>query len=155
MNTNPSPSDSRPLKAFLQRWVITTVAVLVAANVVPGITYDSFPSVVVASLVLGVLNAFVRPFILVLSLPLLLATLGVFLLIINAALLYFVGSVVKSFHVATFGAAMWGAFVISLVSVIANGLFGAHRASLRVERGGPRRPTPGGPPAGSGPVIDV
>src|SRR5690242_1373105 len=92
------------LKEFLQRWIITTVAVLVAASVVPGIRYDDWPNLLVATLVLGLLNAFLRPILTFLSLPLVLVTLGLFMLVINAVLLYFVGHM-KHFHVDSFGAA--------------------------------------------------
>ena len=85
---------------FLQRWVVTTLAVLVAVNVVKGLGYDNAAALLVASLLLGFLNAFVRPLLLVLSLPLLLYTLGLFMLVINALLLWMVGSLVKGFHVA-------------------------------------------------------
>ena len=75
------------LKPFLQRWAITTVAVLVAANVVTGIRYDTTGGLLAASLLLGILNAFLRPVMLLLSLPLLILTLGMFTLVINAILL--------------------------------------------------------------------
>ncbi len=146
------------LKAFLQRWLITTIAVLVAANVVPGIRYDTVPGVFIASLLLGILNAFVRPFMLLLSFPFLIATLGLFVLFINAFLLYVVGQIVRSFHVETFGAAFWGGLVISLVSLAVNALTGTggSRVQVRRHRGTPPPPRPpadgGGP---SGPVIDV
>ncbi|MHB9009104.1 MAG: phage holin family protein, partial [Limisphaerales bacterium] len=107
MNETSSPNPG--LKTFLQRWAVTTLAVLVAANVVPGLDYDTTTALLLASLLLGALNAFVRPLLLLLSFPLLVMTLGLFLVFINAALLYLVGSLVKSFHVETFGSAFWGA----------------------------------------------
>jgi putative membrane protein len=126
--------------AFFQRWAITTVAVLVAANVVRGIDYDTLTSLFMASLLLGVLNAFLRPVILLLSLPLLVFSLGLFLLFINAGLLYLVGQLVKSFHVASFWSAFWGSLVISIVSVIANSLLGTGGSQVRFRR--VRRPPP-------------
>src|SRR5688572_29903310 len=93
------------LKEFTQRWIITTVAVLVAAHIVSGIRYESWQGLLVATLVLGLLSAFVKPVLVLISLPLLLATLGLFLLVINALLLYVVGHLLKGFHVETFGAA--------------------------------------------------
>ena len=96
------------LKSFLQRWLITTLAVLAAAHIVRGIDYDDVAGLFIASLLLGALNAFVRPVMMALALPLLILTLGLFTLVINGVLLYFVGSLVKSFHVASFGAAFWG-----------------------------------------------
>ncbi len=139
-------------KAFLQRWVVTTLGVLIASNVVPGIDYDTALGLFLASLLLGVLNAVLRPILIVLALPLLLVTLGLFILVINALLLYFVGSLLKSFHVASFGAAFWGALVISIVSMGANLILGTGEAKVQIRRGRNPRPPP---PGGSGPVIDV
>lgn len=140
-------------KAFLQRWVVTTVGVLVAANMVRGIRYDTFLGLLLASLLLGILNAFVRPVMIILALPLLIFTLGLFILVINAVLLYLVGGVLTTFHVDSFGAALVGALIVSVVSMIANWLLGSKETQVRVRRPGspPRRP-PGG---GDGPIIDV
>src|SRR6185312_7104741 len=106
----------------------------------------------IASLFLGILNAFLKPFLLLIALPLLVFTLGLFMFVINALLLFLVGSVLKGFHVDSFWAAFWGALIISIVSVIFNSLTGNARVQFR--RG--NRPPPRGPgPGGSGPVIDV
>lgn len=138
---------------FLQRWLINTLAVLVAATVVKGIEYDGAVALFVASLLLGILNSFVRPVMLLLTLPLLVFTLGLFTLVINALLLYFVGEVVKGFHVTGFGAAFWGALVISLVSLVVNRMIGT---DARSENPAARRPDSGRrPPGGDGPIIDV
>lgn len=146
------------LKPFLQRWLITTLAVLVAANLVKGIHYDTVAGLFIASLLLGILNAFVRPFMLLLSFPFLIATLGLFVLFINAFLLYLVGQIVRSFHVDSFGAAFWGGLVISLVSLAVNALTGTGGGRIQVRRGSSTRP-PSRPPSDgggpSGPVIDV
>ena len=141
------------LKPFLQRWLITTLAVLVAANVVRGIHYDTLAGLLVASLLLGVLNAFLRPLLLLFSLPLLILTLGLFTFVINALLLYFVGWLVRPFHVESFAAAFWGGLVISLVSVVANLLLGTGGARVEVKRG--RTRPPDSKDDGGGPVIDV
>src|SRR5215510_10685251 len=97
------------LKEFLLRWAIITVAVLIAANMVPGIHYERahWEGLLVATLVLGLLNAFLRPLLLLLSFPLVVVTLGLFTLVINATLLYLVGQMMKGFHVENFGAAFW------------------------------------------------
>lgn len=144
---------SPKLKAFLERWIVTTLAVAVAANVVRGISYDDWRGLVFASLLLGILNAFLRPILLVLSLPLLLVTLGLFTLVINALLLLLVGSVMSSFHVKNFPAAFWGGLVISLVSMAVNALIGTKERNQQRERRerAPRRPDD----KGGGPVIDV
>lgn len=151
-------------REYLVRWLVTTVAVVVAAHVVPGIHYETTLGLLVASLLLGFLNVFLRPVLMILTLPLVLVTLGLFTLVINAGLLYLVGRVVKSFHVETFSAAFWGAVVIAVISFGMNLVLGRPATSAprprvqfrwqgRATRRGPRQP-PSGPPGG-GPVIDV
>jgi putative membrane protein len=140
---------------FLARWCVTSIAVLAAAHVVSGISYDSFGALLVAALILGVLNAVLRPILLLLSLPLLIASLGLFALVINALLLYFVGWLVPSFHVGSFGAAFWGGVVIGIVSMASNLFLGTGKTVVRVRTGpGPVRRDRDGP-GGGGPVIDV
>ena len=76
---------SPALKKFIQRWLINTLAVLVATQIVrSGIHYDSITGLLIATLLLGILNTFLRPVLLFLSLPLLVFTLGLFTLVINA-----------------------------------------------------------------------
>jgi putative membrane protein len=140
-------------KPFLQRWLINTLAVLVAANVVKGIHYDTITGLLVASLLLGILNAILRPVLLLLSLPLLIVTLGLFTLVINALLLSFVGWLVGPFHVDSFSAAFWGGLVISFVSIVLNSLLGLGGARIEVKRG--TKPTSRPNDDGSGPIIDV
>jgi putative membrane protein len=142
------------LKAFLKRWLVTTVAVVVAAHIVSGIRYDSYLGLLVASFVLGILNAFLRPLLLLLSLPLLLFTLGLFTLIINALLLRTVGLLVQPFHVDGFWPAFWGALVISLVSMVLNSFLGTDRNQTQI-RGNQSSPRPSVKDDGGGPIIDV
>lgn len=147
------------VKEFLQRWLITTVAVLVAAHIIPGIGYDHVADLVVASLLLGVLNAVARPILMLLSLPLVILSLGLFLLVINALLLSFVGWLVKGFHVGGFWSAFFGALVISIVGVILNTLTGTGNARVKVggdvNRGPQQRPPSDDDKGGGGPIIDV
>jgi len=143
----------KKLKEFLQRWLITAVAVLVATHIVPGIHYDNWQGLLVATLVLGLLNAFIRPILIKLSVLLVILTLGLFVIVINAVLLYFVGQM-KYFHVDTFGAAFWGALIISIVSIVLNSLTGTGGARVTIQRG-KRPPPPSKSDTGSGPVIDV
>ncbi len=140
---------------FLQRWVISTLAVLVATHIVPGIHYDKgdITSLFVASLLFGILIAFLRPLLFLLTLPLVVVTLGLFVLIINAGLLYLVGSLVKGFYVDGFWPAFWGALVISIVSLVLNTLTGTGEGRVRVRRSAPGNKPTGGD--GNGPVIDV
>ncbi len=138
--------------SFLKRWLITTVSVWVAASIVSGIHSDTASGLFLAALVLGLLNAFVRPAMVVLSLPLVVFSLGLFMLVINALLLWAVGRVLKDFHVDGFWAAFWGSLIISLTSLILNALTknGSGNVEVRINKP-PRRP----PGEGGGPVIDV
>jgi len=87
------------------RWAATTVAVMVASSIISGIRYDTVAALIGASLLLGILNAFVRPFLLILSAPVILLTLGLFILVLNGLLLLLVPSVVVGFHVHSFWSA--------------------------------------------------
>ena len=143
------------MKKFIINWTISTLAVLVAVRVVPGIhfTDETFWTPFVTSLVLGILNAFIRPILMLFSLPLLIFTLGLFRLVINALLLYFVSVLLRRYFVVdSFGAAFLGALVISIVSVLLNLIVGGSGARVRVER---QRPPPDSGRSGNGPVIDV
>jgi putative membrane protein len=111
------------MRHFVFRWMITTVAVLVAPAFVSGMRYDSTGALIGAALLLGILNAFVRPVLLILSAPLILVTLGFFILAINAFMLRLVPSVVIGFHVESFGSAFWGALLISIISWILSAFF--------------------------------
>ena len=111
------------MKHFVFRWAITTIAVMVASSIIHGIRYDTVASLIGAALLLGILNAFVRPILLILSVPLILLTLGFFILILNALMLFFVPSIVIGFHVDSFWSAFWGAIVVSIVSWILSAFF--------------------------------
>ncbi|HEX4652650.1 MAG TPA: phage holin family protein [Candidatus Udaeobacter sp.] len=111
------------MRHFVFRWAVTTIAVMVASSLIRGIRYDTVPALIGASLLLGILNAFVRPFLLILSAPLILLTLGFFILILNGLLLLVVPHVVVAFHVDSFWSAFWGAIVISIVSWVLSAFF--------------------------------
>jgi putative membrane protein len=151
------------VRAFLQRWLVTTFGVLIASQLVSGINYGGFPALITASLLLGVFNAVLRPVILILSLPLLLLTFGLLIPIVNGLLLLLVGYFVKGFDVAGFWAAFWGGIVIGIVSWVANGMIGkpeqrAAAAAASAGAGGgssPSRSSAPRPPEGKGPIIDV
>src|SRR5437016_3071719 len=111
------------MRHFVFRWAITTVAVMVASSVIHGIRYDSTASLIGAALLLGILNAFLRPVLLILSAPLILLTLGFFILVLNGLMLLLVPSIVSGFHVDSFGSAFWGAIIISVISWILSAFF--------------------------------
>jgi putative membrane protein len=103
------------MQGFLFRWAVTSGAIGVAASVVPGIQVDGIWAALVAALLLGFVNATLRPILLILTLPLTVLTLGFFALVVNGAMLALVASLVKGVHVSGFGSALLGALVISLV----------------------------------------
>jgi putative membrane protein len=141
------------LREFMKRTGIGTVAVLMAATLMPGISYDRWTDVILAALLLGVLNSVLRPLLMLLSLPLLLLTLGLFTLLINAGLLYLVHLLLPGFRVRDFWSAFFGALIISIVTLFLNTLTSSGGARFILRRG--RRPPPGRDDSGNGPVIDV
>jgi len=145
--------DTKKFLRFLGNWAINTFAVVVAVIILRGhIRYEKPADLIIASLLLGILNAFVRPILMLLALPLLIFTLGLFTLVINALLLYFVGVLMGAhFQVDSFGFAFLGAIIISIVSIALNALTGAGNASVTFQR----RPPPPKKSDDDGPVIDV
>ena len=148
-------SETKKILQFFKRWLISTFAVLVAVQVVHGIQFrdPGLLAPVLTALVLGILNAFIRPIVVLFALPLLILTLGLFMLVINALMLYLVSRIMNQyFQVDGFGAAVWGALIISLVSGALNVLTRNSNARITVHR----RPPPRNPDNdGNGPVIDV
>lgn len=97
-------------------WILNAVALLIVAYILPGITVASFWSALIAALVLGLVNTLVKPVLILLTLPVTVVTLGLFLLVINGLLFWFVGSVLKGFAVNGFWWALLGALVYSIVA---------------------------------------
>lgn len=111
------------VRHFVFRWLVTTLAVMIASALLTGIRYDSWGSLIGAALLLGILNAFVRPILLLLSAPLILLTLGIFILIVNGLMLYWIPAFVPGFHIAGFGTAFWGAIIVSISSWLLSAFF--------------------------------
>lgn len=105
------------MKLFFH-WFIATLAILISAYVIPGVTI-TLSGALVAAVVLGALNLFIRPILLVLTLPITIVTLGIFSLVINAALVLLAAYLVPGFSVAGF----WAAFLFALVLSIVNWVF--------------------------------
>ena len=97
-------------------WILNAVALLVVAYVLPGIVVASFGSAMLAALVLGLINSLVKPFLILLTLPITIITLGLFLIVLNALMFWFAGSVLKGFQVNGFWWAVGGAILYSLIS---------------------------------------
>ena len=152
------------MKLFFQRWIINTLAVLIAAWLLKGVSYNwttiplgqfkvEIPSgLIVAALLLGILNAILRPILLLLSLPLLIFTLGLFTFVINAIILLLVSWLLRPhFVIDGFGTAFLAALIISIVSLVLNLVTGTGKSRVSVQRKTSSKP----PDDGEGPVIDV
>ena len=107
---------------LLARWVLNAAALLLVAYLYPGVQIESFVAALVAALVLGLVNAIVRPLLVVLTLPVTLLTLGLFLFVINALLFWLVAELVPGFGVRGFGAALLGSILYSIVTLITSWL---------------------------------
>jgi putative membrane protein len=103
---------------MLVRWLLLAAALLLVANLYPGVVVKSFGSALIAAFVLGLFNALLRPILVLLTLPVTLVTLGLFLFIINALLFYFAASVLEGLSVTGFGAALIGSLIYSLCGVV-------------------------------------
>ena len=110
---------------FFFRGVIVAVGLWVASVWVRGVEIDSPSTLILAGLLLGIVNSIVRPVAIVLTLPMTIATLGLFLLVINAGMVALVAWMLPGMHVAGFGSAFWTAVVVSLVSML---MIFSHRA---------------------------
>jgi len=135
---------------FIIRWFANIIALLTVAKFVPGINVDSSRTLVAAALVLGLVNAVLRPFILLLTLPFNILSLGLLTFFVNGFLFYAVSKMVKGFYVLDFWSAFWGAIGFSLVSFLLNFLINPQgkinvRYQSNAYRSRPRR----------GDVIDV
>ena len=116
---------------LLLRWALNTVALLVVAIVVPHFHYDSLMTVAIAALVLGLLNALVKPLLFIVTLPLTIVTLGLFLLVLNAIMLELTAWLVPGFRIDSFGWAFAGALVLTLVSMVTNRIGAAATSERR------------------------
>jgi len=105
---------------LILRWLLNTIALPIVAILVPHFHYDTLVSVAIAALVLGLLNAVVRPLFVVITLPLTVVTLGLFLLVLNAVMLELTAALVPGFRIDSFGWAVVGAVVLAIVSLITN-----------------------------------
>lgn len=116
---------------LLIRFVLNALAVMAAAYIVPGIHVANFWVALIAALIIGIVNALVRPILLVLTLPINIITLGLFTLIINALMFALAAYLVKGFEVASFSSAFFGALVFWIVSWFTNALLGTSKGSAK------------------------
>ena len=100
------------------RWLLLAAALLLVAHLYPGVQVTSFTSAMIAALVLGLLNALLRPILVLLTLPVTVLTLGLFLFVINALMFYFAASLLSGFNVTGFVAALVGSLLYSLCGLV-------------------------------------
>jgi len=126
------------------RWAVLALGVTLATNLVPGIHCDTVGSLITVVVLLSLFNAVLKPVLVLFTLPFILVTMGLGIIVINALLFLFVGRLVEGFHVAGFGSAVGGAIVVSLTNLIVS-VFRRRRPP----------PPPPGPPAQRDDVIDI
>lgn len=117
MNPTPTPGQSGCL-ALAIKWVIAALIIYLTAMLLPGVRIESFARALVVALVLGLLNTLVRPFLVLITLPITVLTLGIFLIFINALILAFASWLLSGFSVDGFGWALLAAVVIGLLNLI-------------------------------------
>lgn len=105
---------------ILATWILVALAILALPSFVPGIAIANFSTALLVALFFGILNAVVRPIILLVAFPITLVTLGLFSFVVNAALFWWIGSFVKGFEVHGFVPALLGSLVVSAVSFISH-----------------------------------
>src|SRR5258705_12314248 len=124
------------MPGLLLRMAISAFALWVASVIVPGMTIAGTPTLIAAALLLGLVNAVVRPLAFILTLPMTIVTLGLFILVINAAMLGLVAAMLHGFHLAGFGAAFWSALIVSVTGWIGSWFIGSRgRVEIIVRRG--------------------
>ncbi len=106
-------------------WLVTTLALGIAAYILPGMNVSSPIALMVAALVLGFLNAILKPILVLMTLPLTVLTMGLFYLVLNAVVLALASVLVPGFEIASFGWAFFGAIVVSLLSTFLGSMTGA------------------------------
>jgi len=126
---------------FLIKWLINILSLFVVIHIVAGVSIDTWGSIIVGALVLGLLNAFLRPIIFALTLPFSVATLGFFTLVINGSMFYLASKFVKGFTVVSFWSAFWAAILFSIISFILSIIFAPKPGFVYKSSG--REPSPG------------
>jgi putative membrane protein len=107
---------------ILFRWIINAVALIVIANVVPGFGVETFYNALIAALILGLVNALVRPLFFILTLPVTILTLGLFTFVINALMIWLASTIVEGFIVEGFVPALFAALLLWVISLATNWL---------------------------------
>ncbi len=118
-------------------WCCNALALLAVAYLLPGVRVDGFESALVAALVLGLINTLIRPLLILLTLPVTVLSLGLFILVINGLLFWFAGSVLRGFEVSGFWVGMMGALLYSIISYVLSLLIPKKGATRQPPQDGP------------------
>jgi putative membrane protein len=143
--------NRHPWWNLLVRCAVLAVGVALSAVLFPGITYDSFPTLLVVAVLLSVFNAILKPLLVIFTLPFVILTLGLGIWLINAFLFLAVSRLVPGFYVHDFWAALWGALIVSVTNLLLSGRFSG-RFTVRPGR---RPPPPPPPRTRTDDVIDI
>lgn len=108
------------MRGFLIKWAVNIIALVAVVNIVPGINVDRWQTTVITALIIGLINAFLKPFVLLYTLPLNIISLGLFTLVINGFMFYLVSKIINGFSIANFWNAFWGALLFSIISFLLN-----------------------------------
>lgn len=121
-------TDNQPrrfeMKRFLIHWLVIALALWVTAYILPGVNVDSTQALAIAAVVLGLVNALIRPVLTILTLPITVLTLGLFYLVVNGLTFLLAAKLVPGFHVAGFWWAVLGALMVSILSSFVGGVVG-------------------------------
>jgi putative membrane protein len=112
------------MAGFFVRTLVTAIGLWLAGVIVPGIAIETPGTLILAALLMGLVNALVRPILVVLTFPITVVTLGIFLLVINAAMFGLVAAMLDGFHVSGFFAAMFGWLIVSATAIVASSFIG-------------------------------
>ena len=107
---------------FLVKWLISTLAIIIAAYLIPAVEVETLVAALIAALVLGLINMFLKPILIILTLPINILSLGLFILVINAVLVILTSLIVPGFNVVGFWWALLFALVLSLITFVLNRL---------------------------------
>ncbi|PIU24184.1 hypothetical protein COT12_02420 [Candidatus Berkelbacteria bacterium CG08_land_8_20_14_0_20_39_8] len=121
------------------RWLLNTFILMFVAYIVPGVSFSGFWSALITSAIFGLINAIIRPLMIILTLPINIITLGLFTLIVNALMFWLASTIVKGFEVTGFAAAFWGALAYWIIIVVINYLFEDRPTKIKVKSRGKRK----------------
>lgn len=108
---------------FIITWLISSISLIIVAYIIPGISFTSFSVILFSAIILGIINAIIRPLIIILTIPINIITLGIFTFFINALMFWIVHLIVPGFQITNFMTAFWGAIIYLIINLILNIIF--------------------------------